>query len=83
MGEWMKVHKFTVYAMDLNGECGRDEEGVIDSMKWELRNQRYFHSKVVHEGSADIGEWDDDHPLNLTSSTKEDFENYFEKDIDS
>jgi hypothetical protein len=65
----MKVIKYTVYVTDF------DDYGA-DNYKIEME-QSHAGSKVFLEGEADIGEWDDNHELNLTSSGKKVYEKYF------
>jgi len=65
----MKAYKFEVVCFDLNGDCD------VNSMFFHLQNQRYFSSQVVSVQSTEIGEWDDDHPLNQHSESKQYIQN--------
>jgi hypothetical protein len=60
----MKAYKFELICFDPNGDCD------LDDMKYELRNQKYFCSKIHSIQSVEIGEWDDDHPLNNRDKSK-------------
>lgn len=67
----MKMHKFVVYVFDF------EERGVAQSrLQFECMDQ---HNTVFFIKSADIGEWQDDHPLNRRSSNEELFESYIQK----
>jgi hypothetical protein len=65
----MKAYKFEIIAFDPNGDCG------FGSMTYELVNQEYFCARIVSAQSTEIGEWDDDHPLNNYSESKQYIEN--------
>lgn len=56
----MKAYKVTVFIIDF------DEVG--DDIPVEMENVRYpnhcLHPEIIDMQVADIGEWDDDHPLN-------------------
>ena len=70
----MKVHKVTLCIVDTD-EVGEDEIRAI------IENQRYpnwcIHPDVVEFESRDIGEWDDDHPLNQTDAAEAEFRRLF------
>ena len=61
-----------------------DHDGLGDAgAKWHLENARYpnrcMSPRVLSLVSRDIGEWDDDHPLNWESTTKAEVERLFGK----
>lgn len=64
----MKVHKFTVYVYD-HDDYGPEEAAA------EIENIRNVVSAIFPHGSADVGEWDDNHPLNRYKG-EEDFAAY-------
>lgn len=68
----MKVYRVTLEIIDFDGLGG---ENIID----EIRNTRYSNDcidpKVIKLESSDIGDWDDNHPLNKKIGNKE----YFNK----
>ena len=53
----MKAYKFTVLVIDF-------ENMGIDEAKQNLENAEYVRPHILEEATADIGEWNDDHPLN-------------------
>jgi hypothetical protein len=63
----MKVHKFVVYAFDHEGHGQEEIEFSLD--------QCGIHT-IFFEGSADIGEWDDDHELNTSGCDQLTFDKY-------
>jgi hypothetical protein len=65
----MKAYKFEIIAFDPNGDCD------FGSMTYELVNQEYFSARIFSAQSTEIGEWDDDHPLNKYSKSKHYIEN--------
>jgi len=70
----MKVHKVTVLIVDL------DELGA-DSVKIEMENVRYpnrcISPNVLNIETVDIGEWDDDNPLNKHDTIDEEVKRLF------
>lgn len=66
----MKLHKLTVYIFD-HDEYGPEEYRTL------IEDHKHITSHVIIEGTADIGEWDDDHPLNKHSANQLTFEEYF------
>lgn len=66
----MKLHKYTVYVFD-HDEYGPEEYGHL------IEDNKYFTSHVIIEGTADIGEWSDNHPLNKCSANQRTYDEYF------
>jgi hypothetical protein len=65
----MQAHKFVVYTFDFQGF------GYLEFQRhimFGVPGARSFY-----EGSADIGEWSDDHELNEPDSTQLTFNKYF------
>lgn len=62
----MQAHKVTLLVLSINDDLDSDE------IKSEIENVRYPNDCIsveVHDiESAEIGEWDDDHPLNQTAT---------------
>ena len=68
----MKLHKVEMYIFDFE-DAGRDE--IL--LQLEYSNFPYVFA-VKEQGTADIGEWSDDHILNQMSTPVEEFRKYFE-----
>ncbi len=68
----MKAYRIVTYVMDLNH--GMDLDGILE----ELTNNRYLCIDTGAISEIDIGEWDDEHPLNQMDT---DVEKYFEERI--
>ena len=66
------MHKLEVYVIDF-------ENSGLDDVRVSLEQNRYFSVNVMSADTADIGEWDDDHVLNKTSTGIETYRSYFEK----
>jgi len=60
----MKAYKIEVLVIDF------EDLGEEDA-KYQLGNMRHLDVKVVDSKKVDIGEWDDDHPLNKTKGWEE------------
>jgi hypothetical protein len=69
----MKIIKYTVYVKDFE-DYGSDSYKILMEQHGHLAGP-----KVIIEGEAEIGEWDDNHELNFTASGKETYEKYFGK----
>ena len=65
----MQAYKVEIVCFAPNGGC------AFGCMVYELKNQKYFSSKIISAQSTEIGEWDDDHPLNQYSTSKQYIEN--------
>jgi hypothetical protein len=69
----MKAYKVTLLIVD------HDEVG--DRIKEHIENVRYpnhcLRPTVMEVQEADIGEWDDDHPLNHYNTMEEEFDKLF------
>lgn len=68
----MKMHKFEVYVLD-------SENLGADNIVSELDQNRYFSVVVKAQETTDIGEWSDDHELNMSSTSLERYRSYFKK----
>lgn len=70
----MKAYKVELLIID------HDEVGVED-MKLILEETKYsnrcIHPTIMAVEEADIGEWDDDHPLNDTRTQKDEYRRLF------
>ena len=70
-----KLFKITTYIVDPIDEF--DTDTLEDCLIYDTQNDLSLrHTKIQ---SADIGEWDDDHPLNYIDCPKADFEKYFKE----
>ena len=69
----MKVHKVELLVIDF--------DNVGDEIKDILEGARYPNHCISPEvkkiTTVDIGEWDDDHPLNLKNTADEEYERLF------
>lgn len=74
----MKVFKLTVMVID------HDELGSAEAVSQELENGRFgnrcIRPEVMATEERDIGEWEDDNPLNYRDRTKAEFERLFAKE---
>ena len=71
-----KLFKITTYVVDLVDEFATDDR-LEDCIIYCTQNDLSLrHTKVE---SADIGEWDDDHPLNYIDCSEAEFEKYFKE----
>jgi hypothetical protein len=72
----MKAHKVTLLIIDFDA-LGPEE------VKVEIENVSYpndcISPNVVEIETVDIGEWNDDHPLNNADTMKDAMENLFKK----
>lgn len=68
----MKMHKVEMYIFDME-DIGKDE--IL--LQLEYSNFPYIFA-VKETGTADIGDWDDNHILNQMSTPVEKFREYFE-----
>jgi len=65
----MKAYKIEIIAFDPYGDCD------FGGMAYVIENQEYFCAEIISAQSTEIGEWDDDHPLNKDSESKQYIEN--------
>lgn len=66
------IHKVTMYVVDVDDTFNKNElEYLFDRTDWFMR-----YDEVE---SADVGEWEDDHPLNYRKCPLEVHESYFVK----
>lgn len=70
----MKIHKVTFTVIDFD-EVGLD--GVIETIENTHYPNRCIWPRFYSGESRDIGEWDDDHPLNQTDTAKAEIERLF------
>ena len=67
----MKLQKIILYLIDFDND-GKDILTVIEQ-------NRYTHVFKSSYEEVDIGEWDDDNPLNQNNCPIEEYEKYFRK----
>ena len=71
-----KLFKITTYLVDCNDEFVTDDR-LEDCIIYCTQNDLDLrHTKIE---SADIGEWDDDHPLNYMDCPETEYEKYFKE----
>jgi hypothetical protein len=61
----MKVYKVEVICFDPNGESD------LDDMIYELKNPDHFFTQIGSAESVEIGEWEDNHPVNNRTKVSE------------
>lgn len=71
----MKLYKVQAYVLDLHNDF-KDADDLERYIKYHHRFGLYEH---VHIATADIGEWDDDHPLNIVNCPEAEFKKYFKE----
>ena len=69
-----KLFKLSAYIVDANGNF--DAENLEDYIMWRLDDVSVDH---VHIDSADIGEWDDELPINYYNCPEAEYEKYFKE----
>lgn len=67
----MKAHKIELVIVDF------EDYGPGDFLIDVKQSSRNYLVKTISTKTADIGEWDDDHPLNDRSTPKEEILKYF------
>lgn len=71
-----KLFKIEAYVVDGYEEF-TTEDRLEDCLIWRTQNDLNLrHLKI---DSADIGEWDDEHPLNYVDCPKAEFKKYFKE----
>lgn len=70
-----KIFKVSGYFVDANGDVDKD------SFEAELEMLEDVFTQYLHIDEADIGEWDDESPLNYTDYDLADCEKYFKKKV--
>lgn len=70
----MTAYKIELMIVDLD-QCGPDE--ILSLLENARYPNRCIRPKVMKVTEADIGEWHDDHPLNLCDQTKAEYERLF------
>lgn len=72
----MKAVKVEIVVIDFEG-VGAEDIAVT------LANNKYCHGMVLSTQTADIGPWDDDHPLNQRATWKAEAERIFSQEADA
>jgi hypothetical protein len=70
-----KLFKISAYLVDFNDTF--DESNLEDYLIWRL--QKYLDIDHIHLTFADIGEWNDDHPINNINCPEAEYEKYFKE----
>jgi hypothetical protein len=71
-----KLFKISAYIVDYNDEFETSSD-LKDYLIW--RTQNHITLNHISIQTADIGEWDDDHPLNRCACPKSEHDKYFEE----
>ena len=66
----MTAYKIEMIIVDFNG-YGPEE------VKLNVEQMRFYNPDILDIQEADIGEWDDNHPLNYKGTSKEEKLEYF------
>ena len=69
-----KLFKISAYVVDGNGEFGT-EDRLEDCLTYCTQNDLSLNHLKIN--SADIGEWDDNHPLNYVNCDIKTYDKYF------
>lgn len=72
----MKAYKVTLLVIDHDELGGEEIEVTFENIKYP---NYCMHPRVMDVEEADIGEWDDNHPLNNYNTMEEEFDKLFEK----
>jgi hypothetical protein len=72
-----KVFKFSAYVVDPSDEFSTNDR-FEDCLIWLTQNELNLNHLKIE--SADIGEWDDDHPLNFYDCPETEYEKYFQEE---
>jgi hypothetical protein len=71
-----KIFKLSAYLTDIGDDF--DEQSLEDYLNYCLRDELVIdHVKLE---CADIGEWDDELPINYLNCPEEEFEKYFKEE---
>ena len=70
-----KLHKVEYYILDYNNEF-RTPEQVKGYLHFSIPGVLLEHLNVA---TTDLGEWDDDHPLNYMDCPEAEYEKYFKE----
>lgn len=68
----MNLIKIVMYVVDFDNIGANDIKTIID-------NNRYIHLFRFNSVVKDIGDWDDNHKLNLKDTSIKEFEEYFKE----
>ncbi|UNA01546.1 hypothetical protein MG295_00129 [Bacillus phage vB_BcgM] len=76
-----KVHKITLYVVDLHGDYDIYSEGEIGrEIKYAVDGQLDTESHVAKIESSEEFEWDDELKINYTNAETKDYEEYFKEE---
>jgi hypothetical protein len=66
----MKAYKYTILIID-HENIGKDDISEC------FKNTNYINTEIMGIQEADIGEWNDEHPLNHNETQKDEFNRLF------
>lgn len=70
-----KLFKIQTYLIDYQDDFASAEE-LENYIEWAIGHGMFEHTQIQ---SADIGEWEDEHPLNYMDCPESEFEKYFKE----
>ena len=70
-----KLYKIQTYLLDYNEEF-KKASALQFYLNCQIRGGILDHTHITE---ADIGEWDDDHPLNIVDCPEAEYEKYFKE----
>jgi hypothetical protein len=70
----MKAYEITLRIVDHDGIGAQDIRHVLENARYP---NRCISPTVAHISEADIGEWDDDHPLNKNETADAEWSRLF------
>ncbi len=73
----MEVHRITLYVVDMDFMGAEEVKSVLENTRYP---NRCISPDVLDIETRDIGEWDDDHPLNKTATADDYYRKLFEKE---
>lgn len=71
------LFKIQAYIVDANDDF-KEVGSLEDYLRW--RTENYCTLKHVHVERADLGEWDDNLPINYVNCPESEFEKYFQEE---
>lgn len=72
-----KLFKIQAYFVDANNNFKTADE-LTDFLSW--RAEQFIYLKHAHTDMVDLGEWDDNLPINYINCPESEFEKYFQEE---
>ena len=70
-----KIYKIQTYLLDYNDDF-KSAQDIKNYIDWKINYGILEHTHITE---ADIGEWDDDHPMNIVDCPEAEYEKYFKE----